>query len=716
MVFNYTLDTINKLFDWTNNLFQEDKDLKEQLYEFLKNIQEYFELDRSYIFKTQYIFKDIGQIRFTKESQYISPNIEQKGNDLKINKYQIDHHLMENKDIVEKLLNHNPVLIHYDELSNKDKEVIYSNNVKSIFLLPIIINNKLWGVLGFNSFSQKITYPNTYVIKFLNVQSRILQDQFIRHEYNHKIENNNKKLLEQEKVGEICNWVVDLVKGEDFVSENQNNMFEFEDDKTLKVNDLVDKLIEIHPPFKYFNNDLENGYYNNIYMFKSKNGGVKYFQGISKLFYDDNNLPYKSSGIFKDITNEYLNQIKIYEKNENIIQQQNVGNIVIFEYYPETLEFNFPNGLNNIVECNSDKKIYHYSEVLRYVYKDYKYQLINMNSDGDTHEKTIKLTNDKFIKVIYKQIFNQKQKYQLIPNKIIGILQDITKEKEIENKLKQSVKEQENLQKEKELFLSNMSHEIKTPLTSINGVLNILYDDDNYNHLIKYIEELKDSKNNPTVIIESIINELYDVREEEHDLLFRQVQQSKVLNNIISDILEQSKLKYQTEELNIQEVHLKYLLEVEMKSLFQLNIQKKGIEFNINISKNVPEVLFTDITKLKQVLINLIGNQIKFTDKGSININVFKEKKHIKFEVSDTGIGIKKEVQNKLFNKFYQGEVSFNHKNKGTGLGLFICKEKIKTINNYYHDDIVGKYIGVNSKLNEGSTFYFYIPYIKNID
>ena len=194
-------------------------------------------------------------------------------------------------------------------------------------------------------------------------------------------------------------------------------------------------------------------------------------------------------------------------------------------------------------------------------------------------------------------------------------------------------------------FLANMSHEIRTPLTAIIGFSEALLGSD------QSMEERI-----------SAINTIN--------------QSGKHLLHIINEILDLSKIEAEKLEVELIQVPILQLLK-EIEPLVGMQASEKGLEFRINYSFPVPEMITSDPTRLKQILLNLTSNAIKFTADGHIHINVAceSEKELMSFEVVDTGIGITKEQSEHIFNPFAQADSSTTRKYGGTGLGLTLSKQ-----------------------------------------
>lgn len=226
----------------------------------------------------------------------------------------------------------------------------------------------------------------------------------------------------------------------------------------------------------------------------------------------------------------------------------------------------------------------------------------------------------------------------------------------------------------KSCFLANMSHEIRTPMNSILGFTDLL-------------------------------NESSTTSEEKNNYIKLISKSGRQLLALINDIVDLSKIEAGQIKLNAHPFNLNDLLNDIITPILR---QQKKHSPNINIIVDYGldhsnASIVGDMHRIKQILINLISNAIKFTEQGEIRISYTLANKQIQFRISDTGIGIEQEYLEKIFDRFIRQEKSFKHKKySGTGLGLAICKELTKLMNGT---------IAVSSKLNQGSTFYFSIPH-----
>ncbi|KAF0236801.1 MAG: multi-sensor hybrid histidine kinase, partial [bacterium] len=249
---------------------------------------------------------------------------------------------------------------------------------------------------------------------------------------------------------------------------------------------------------------------------------------------------------------------------------------------------------------------------------------------------------------------------------------DITELKLVELELTKAKGVAESSTKAKTQFLANMSHEIRTPLTAIIGMTELLLSTNLTGEQKGYSKTIRTS--------------------------------SDVLLSLISDILDLSKIESDKLELEESPFNLKKCIEQAVE-LVSTKVNEKGLEFVYKIDENVPIMLLGDITRLRQILVNLISNAAKFTSEGEIVLSVNRAKKvndkyEIHFAVKDTGIGIEPEKIDKLFKIFTQVDASVTRQYGGTGLGLAISKQLCEKM---------GGNIWVESTFGQGATFHFTI-------
>jgi signal transduction histidine kinase/CheY-like chemotaxis protein len=224
----------------------------------------------------------------------------------------------------------------------------------------------------------------------------------------------------------------------------------------------------------------------------------------------------------------------------------------------------------------------------------------------------------------------------------------------------------------KDEFLATTSHELRTPLNAVIGLSGLMRTTTLDARQRQFVDTINASGEN--------------------------------LLQLINDILDLSKMDAGKLELEQMDFELREILEVAVESL-ALRAESKGVELGIVVERDVADVVRGDAGRLGQVILNLLGNALKFTEHGSVMIRVQRatphDERHLRVEVQDTGIGISPEAQGRLFQAFSQADASTTRKYGGTGLGLSISRRLI---------ELMGGTIGVQSELGEGSTFWFEVP------
>lgn len=299
----------------------------------------------------------------------------------------------------------------------------------------------------------------------------------------------------------------------------------------------------------------------------------------------------------------------------------------------------------------------------------------NAIESGEEFDFEVPLTTAKGNKKWVRNLGKVQQRQDGKVYRLYGVFQDLTRRKEMENELIRALEEADAANRSKSQFIANMSHEIRTPMNSILGFAELLHGQIETETGREYVENISNS--------------------------------GRILLSLINDILDLSKIEAGKQEIQRTPVDLKSVGQ-ELGGIFSMRCKKKGVSFSVNVDKDIPQSLLLDEIRVQQILLNLVGNAIKFTHEGSVTVNITVASSDqevssvdLAFEVIDTGIGISEDKISQIFEAFEQQDRTISNEYGGTGLGLAIS-EKLA--------EMMGGTISVQSEKGEGSTFSLEIP------
>jgi len=390
-----------------------------------------------------------------------------------------------------------------------------------------------------------------------------------------------------------------------------------------------------------------------------------------------NNLIY---GIARDVTQIRKTEEKLLSSEKSLNEAQRIAKIGSWDFHLITQELNWSNELYEIFEIENNP---HDSELYA------KYLSSFLPEDAELLNRNV--YNTILNKIPYEMehriiLASQKTKWVFctgVPvldknDNVIalkGVVQDITQKKLIDETIKAKEKA-EAANKAKSDFLANMTHEIRTPLNGIIGFSDLLLKTKFDNDQLEYLKSVNESAN--------------------------------TLMEIINNILDFSKIESGKLELSFEEIDIIQLLN-QIINLFKYEANQKKIDLQLQIDSNVPKYIKGDSFRLKQILVNLLSNAMKFTFSGYVKLKVAQVEEEesvskIKFSVLDTGIGIMDYNQKKIFQSFIQADNTTTRKYGGTGLGLAISSQLLALKNSEL--ELISAY-------GEGSEFFFTVAFEK---
>ncbi|MCB9989725.1 MAG: PAS domain S-box protein [Rhodospirillales bacterium] len=477
-------------------------------------------------------------------------------------------------------------------------------------------------------------------------------------------------------------WDWNVTTNEVFYSPRFRHLLGYEPDNEKDFPGILDSFIgALHPEdSEYTRKSIEDHLHNpeaapfdvefrlrtaqgEYHNFRARGGAVKNAEG----------QVVRMAGSLSDITTEKLNEREAisYQKRLTAILERAADGIItintdgIVEQYNQACEDIFGWSAEEVIGQNVSLLV---PEIHKANHDSYIQNYIKTGDSGiiGIGREVSALKKDGSSTMIYLAVSD----IEIEGNRLFtAVLRDITEHKKYEQELKTARETAENATKAKSEFLASMSHEIRTPMNGIIGTASLLKNTELNEKQNKYVQTI--------------------------------AQSGDVLLTLLNDILDYSKIEAGKFSLTPSPFETQSVFD-DVYELFRQPADEKGLEFTLNIAPDVPPILIGDYTRLRQIASNLTSNAIKYTEKGSVTIDVTLEKTNkktatLKMAVTDTGTGIPENMKDSVFEKFTRIE-SMHTKILGTGLGLAICTALVAMMDGN---------VGVESELGKGSTFWF---------
>ena len=407
---------------------------------------------------------------------------------------------------------------------------------------------------------------------------------------------------------------------------------------------------------------------------------------------NEHNIPYAIGGISTDITEIKHIQNAMIENKERLDLALRSAQAGTWSWDVDQDIYTWDAYMHQLFGLMPGSVMLHYSAVLNMIHPEDRDKVNEgvqrILESGDEYETEFRIIyRDRTTRFLREQgkVYRDHNGH---PVRMTGVCWDVTQNKVKEEEFRHAKEMAEKMAQQaetashaKSAFLAAMSHEIRTPLNGVIGMTGLLLDTKLSTNQREYIETIRIS--------------------------------GEALLSVINDILDFSKIESERMEFEHTDFNL-YSLVQGTVDIVSSQVQRKGIALGVFIEPDVPEWVVGDAQRIRQVMTNLLGNSIKFTDKGeiSIKVKILKREEHeggdhviVMVDVTDTGIGITPEIRERLFLPFSQGDISTSRKYGGTGLGLAISKRLI---------EMMGGTIDVESSPGRGSRFWFTIGLVES--
>ncbi|MCF7955284.1 MAG: PAS domain S-box protein [Phycisphaerae bacterium] len=555
----------------------------------------------------------------------------------------------------------------------------------------------------------------------------IAQDITERKKAEEALEMESYRLAKAQEIGSIGTWEMDILKNKLSWTKENHNIFGIPDGTDMTYETFMQC---VHPDDReYVNAEWMAGVDGKPYDIEHRivvNGKIKWVREKAELIFDDDGKAIRAVGVTQDITERKRaeEELSLRLEFENLISRISadfiniplqdiedgidrtlglVGTFInadrcyVFEfdkdqkYVSNTYEWcgqGIAPEMQNLENIEIDKELPFFSKIIRKKEAFHVPSVEDLPTEAILEKGHFKAQNIQAL-VVTPMISQNNiigfvgfdsvtggrewQRDSMLLLRSVGVvIANILEKKKAEEKLREAKHEAESASIAKSQFLANMSHEIRTPMNVITGFANLLGSEEDPNERKSYVDIIQKS--------------------------------SKSLLRIIDEILDVSRIEAGKFEIKIEDCSLSKLLdgvEVMMRPL----VKDKGLQFDIFRSTTLPSIISTDCGRVRQCLINLINNAIKFTKEGYVHLKVSMEEKQdkpfIRFDVEDTGMGVPRNEQETIFETFTQVDGSYARQYGGTGLGLSITSQIA---------GLLGGDIFLTSEEGKGSVFSLLIP------
>lgn len=479
-------------------------------------------------------------------------------------------------------------------------------------------------------------------------------------------------------------WDWNLTTGDLYWSERYREMMRIPPDANFRP-DMTDSLGRLHPDdldrvmLAVENHQRHNAPYDVEYRLRTNAGDYIWVQARGSCVRDKNGTPLRMSGSLSDITDRKMAEQRLLESEERYGLAVKGSHDGLWDWNVVTNELFWSDRFKEILEITDPDFQPSYEEFKARLHPDERDYIITTLEDHTRnrtpYDAEFRMRTDtgqyKWLSARGASIWNEEG----WATRMTGSVTDITARKLAEEDIRVARAQADKASQAKSDFLSHMSHELRTPLNSIIGMTRMLHEDD-------------------------------DVPEEQREMVGIAYRSATNLLDIVNDILDLSKVE--AGEMHLERIVFSFeeVMDNVMETMLPLS-SGKGLTFGCNFSAGTLPYLVGDPTRLGRIIINLVGNAVKYTEKGSVTVDIEcppdgDDQVLLKFSVTDTGIGIPKDKLEVIFDKFAQADTTITRKYGGTGLGLHITRRLVEKM---------GGVMGVESELGKGSRFWFRIPF-----